>query len=499
MNDGPVHIQFVLVSHTNSGKTTLARTLLGLDIGEVRDAAHVTTMSESHTLLRSTCADTLSLWDTPGFGDSVRLLKRLGMSDNPLGWFLRELLDRYRDRSFWLSQQALRAARDSADVVLYLVNASEDPGDTGYLASEMGILEWLKKPVLVLLNQMGPPLPGPQAGREEERWRRHLKRYPMVRDVLALDAFARCWVHERVFYEAVAKLVDAPRSAGYARLLATWESNNQQRFADAMRLTSLLLVAAALDQQAFEPRKRSRIKSALQAVGLAEEDDEHRGKQAMNSLVERLDRNIGETTRQLLLLHKIEPGEAARINARVQKNFVVRAPVDKAQAGLLGAVISGAATGLTTDLVSGGLTMGAGALLGGVLGALTFAGAAWGFNSMTDRSQPSVRFTHEFMRELLASSILRYLTIAHFGRGRGNFEEGEAPAFWRQEVESAVAAEDDRLLHGWRTLPAETGLEGACDLLTPIVTRIATRTLGRLYPDAFRGKGPEWNATFPSG
>jgi len=491
MNDGPVHIQFVLVSHTNSGKTTLARTLLGLDVGDVRDAAHVTTMSESHTLLRSTFADTLSLWDTPGFGDSVRLLRRLGMSDNPVGWFLREVLDRYRDRSFWLSQQALRSARDCADVVLYLVNASEDPGDTGYLASEMKILEWLKKPVLVLLNQIGPPLPGPQAEREEERWRRHLEQYPTVRDVLALDAFARCWVHERVFYEAVAKLVDAPRSAGYARLLSTWERNNQQRFADAIRLTSSLLVGAALDHQAFEPPKKSRIKSALRAVGLAEEDDEQRRKQAMNALVDRLDRNIGKTTRQLLVLHRIEPGEAIRINARVQKNFVVRAPVDKAQAGLLGAVFSGAATGLTADLVSGGLTLGAGALLGGVLGALTFAGAAWGFNSMTDRNQPAVRFTHEFMRELLASSILRYLTIAHFGRGRGNFEEGEAPSFWCQEVESAVAAENDRLLDVWRTLPTQHGVDEACDLMTPIVSRIATRTLGRLYPDAFRGNGPK--------
>ena len=45
MNHSPVQIQFALISHTNNGKTTLARTLLGLDVGEVRDAAHVTLMS----------------------------------------------------------------------------------------------------------------------------------------------------------------------------------------------------------------------------------------------------------------------------------------------------------------------------------------------------------------------------------------------------------------------------------------------------------------------
>jgi hypothetical protein len=76
----PVDIQFALVSHTNNGKTTLARTLVGIDVGEVRDAAHVTVFAESHVLQNSAeQGDRLLLWDTPGFGDSVRLLKRLAM------------------------------------------------------------------------------------------------------------------------------------------------------------------------------------------------------------------------------------------------------------------------------------------------------------------------------------------------------------------------------------------------------------------------------------
>jgi peptide subunit release factor RF-3 len=35
-------VDLALVSHTNAGKTTLARTLLARDVGEVRDAPHVT-------------------------------------------------------------------------------------------------------------------------------------------------------------------------------------------------------------------------------------------------------------------------------------------------------------------------------------------------------------------------------------------------------------------------------------------------------------------------
>ena len=153
----PVQIQLALVSHTNNGKTTLAQTLLGMDVGEVRDAAHVTLSSDAHPLLATSAGDALLLWDTPGFGDSVRLLKRLGMADNPIGWFLREVLDRYRDRPFWLSQQALRTARDEADVVLYLVNSAENPGDAGYLAAEMKILQWLGKPATVCTHLPNPP------------------------------------------------------------------------------------------------------------------------------------------------------------------------------------------------------------------------------------------------------------------------------------------------------------------------------------------------------
>ena len=133
MNAPVVHVQFALISHTNNGKTTLARTLVGMDVGEVRDAAHVTVFAESHTLLVTPEGDSLQLWDTPGFGDSVRLLRRLAKTGNPIGWFLREVVDRYRDRTFWLSQNALRTAKDTADVVLYLVNSSEHPRDAGYL------------------------------------------------------------------------------------------------------------------------------------------------------------------------------------------------------------------------------------------------------------------------------------------------------------------------------------------------------------------------------
>ena len=477
-----VQIQFALISHTNNGKTTLARTLVGVDIGEVRDAAHVTIFAESHTLLTTPQGDSLQLWDTPGFGDSVRLLKRLGQSGNPVGWFLREVIDRYRDRPFWLSQQAMRTARESADLVLYLVNSSEDPRDTGYLPAEMKILEWLDKPVVVLLNQVGRPRPVGEEHAEQERWRQHLRQYPAVREVLALDAFARCWVHERVFYDTVGKLLDVSLQAGYARLFATWQARNTERYDRAVHLLAAQLSTAARDSERVVEEGKSMLKSALKVVGIGKNEEQQRQDRAMATLVARLNQRSIDSTRELLILHQLDPTDAGKINERVRESFAVRAPIDKAQAGLLGAMLSGAATGLSADVMAGGLTLGGGAIIGGVVGALTFAGAAWGFNASTDRNVAAVQFTDAFMRNLVIVGVLRYLAVAHFGRGRGNFVENEAPAFWQEEVEQVVSQHDAGLVELWKDVRREkVSITG--DRAALLIKQIISATLVRLYPD----------------
>jgi len=488
MSTAPVTIQLALVSHTNSGKTTLARTLLGADVGQVRDAAHVTVFAESHELMASPHGDRMVLWDTPGFGDSVRLMKRLALAGNPIGWFLREVLDRYRDRPFWLSQQALRAARDEADVVLYLVNSAENPADAGYIPAEMRILDWLGKPVLVLLNQMGPPRPAPDEQAELLRWKEHMLQFGQVREVLPLDAFARCWVHERVFYDAVGALLAPPQQEGYQRLFSAWEETNARRFRQAMAVTAQQLVDAAHDKQVVETVERGIIASALKIVGYGKGDDRKRQERAMNTLVARLNLSIGQATVNLLSLHRLDPCEAPKINARVSKNFVVLAPVDKGQAALLGAIVSGAATGLSADLAAGGLTLGTGALLGGVIGALTFAGAAWGFNIGMERDVPTITLSDDFLRTLLVSSVLRYLAVAHFGRGRGNFVESEAPPFWQQEVEQAVALRETEVSALWRTLREQE--DGDLAPASALVTAVTAHVLARLYPDGQAANPP---------
>jgi hypothetical protein len=244
-------INLSLISHTNAGKTTLVRTLLGRDVGEVRDAAHVTDVASGYVMLQDG-GDALMLWDTPGFGDTARLLGRLKLSGNPLGWLLTQVWDRWRERPLWSSQQAVRNARDQADVVLYLVNASEDPADAGYVPLELEILAWIGKPVVLLLNQMGPPRD--DGAEEEERWRSHLSSHAIVRGALTLDAFARCWVQEGALLRTVTALLPENKQTVCTKLSRVWQAKNLDRFHVSMGILAGELAAVATDSETLGPQ-----------------------------------------------------------------------------------------------------------------------------------------------------------------------------------------------------------------------------------------------------
>ena len=150
-------IALSLVAHTNVGKTTLARTLLGRDIGEVRNAEHVTHTAEKHVLveaLHGQVLERLELWDTPGFGDSELLAKRMSQAGNPIGWFLAEVWDRLQNRAFWYSQRRCGYfGRVGCGALPH--HASENPAEIAYLDAELKVLDLIGKPVVVLLNQVG--------------------------------------------------------------------------------------------------------------------------------------------------------------------------------------------------------------------------------------------------------------------------------------------------------------------------------------------------------
>jgi hypothetical protein len=468
-------ISLSLVSHTNVGKTTLARTLLARDVGEVRDEAHVTQAAEAQLLVESPQGDRLLLWDTPGFGDSLRLAKRMAQAGNPIGWFLTEVWDRWRDRGFWSSQRALKHVWEQCNVVLYLVDASQAPEDVGYLDAELQVLALTGKPAIALLNQLGEP-----GGEDEaliERWQRRLEGAPGVRAVLALDAFSRCWVQEGVLWQAVAPLLPAAQREAFDRLQAVWRERQLAIWRESMAELSRRLVRAALDTQLVEANGwrgsmklvGSRLGQALGLHDVAGQSDAPQ-QRAMAQLAERLDEDVQRSTDVLIKLHGLDGRAGDEVLAKLARHYAARMPIDEGKAALWGGALTGALAGLKADIATGGLTLGGGLLAGGVLGALAAAGAARGVNLVRGTAQPELRWDPKVLDALFANALLGYLAIAHHGRGRGAWVAQEPPAAWIEAVDAALvqhkAAGPSDVQHT---------VEAAC-----------ADVLARLYPQAGR-------------
>lgn len=488
MSDDARQVNLSLISHTNVGKTTLARTLLASNVGEVRDAPHVTALAEAHAMIETPEGDLMQLWDTPGLGDSARLAQRLKASGNPIGWFLSAVWDRWRDRPFWSSQQAIRNVRDHADVVLYLVNAAEDPANAGYVAPEMQILDWIGKPAIVLLNQVGEPRPRAVERAEEERWRAHLARHAVVRDVLTLDAFARCWVQEMVLLRAVGPaLPDAKRDA-FARLTAAWQARRMAEFGAAMDALAAQLARAACDREALDGEGvRAQLRELGTALGLAHGAAAPK-ERAMARLAERLDADIRATTDRLIEIHRLEGRASADVLTRLAGDFATEERLSEGKVAVLGGLVSGALTGLAADLAAGGLTFGAGLLTGGVLGALGAAGLARGYNLVRGTTESAVRWSDEFLDAFFASALLRYLAVAHYGRGRGEWARSEHPPFWKDEVAAVVNPRRGTLAAIWAERAGECDAAKLATRLRSGLDGAARELLERLYPGVLEAR-----------
>lgn len=464
MNAPRATVTLSLISHTNAGKTTLARTLLKRDVGEVRDEAHVTDISEAHVMIATPEGDRLLLWDTPGFGDSVRLLKRLRQAEhgNPIGWFLHQVWDRWTNRPLWCSQQAVKNVHDEADVVLYLVNAAERPSDARYVEVEMEILGFLQKPIIVLLNHVGQdPV---RIAAETEVWSRHLASMPLVRHVTSLDAYSRCWVQEDALLELIVDVLPDDRKSTGRALAAAWSNQNRETFDRSMQVLARHLARLAQDRERIPRAEGVRgllnLVTGRKAAGQAA---------ASRGLTARLNAETRLTFDELLRLHQLDGAAGAEIQAHLREAFVTGRGLDETASTVLGGLISGALTGLTADFLSGGLTFGGGAVAGAILGASGAKLLARGYNLINRDDHDLLRWSPDMLMSFVRLALLRYLAVAHYGRGRGSFADSAQPGAWpdalsaalaprSDDFEAALAAADERSLHRLLAASAESVL-----------------------------------------
>lgn len=363
----------------------------------------------------------------------------------------------------WFGRPALPAppsARDEGDVVLHVVRGPQD------VAAGTALLQWLDKPVLLVVD--GDP---------------GLLREPDgTAAVLSFDQFAQCWVQERTLLDAIGRCLPQYKAEGFARLVRAWEGRNQQQLRESMAVIARHLLRAA--RQTEEVGKAPR--SLVSMVKPGDRDaHERRTREAMAAVVARLQRSDADATCGLLRLHGIDGSSAGALNHRLEEKFVVQQAISAGQAGMAGAA-TGAAMGVSIDLLTAGLSLGLGALAGAVVG----GGAAWVATMWKNQATPAghtvVQLSDDMLQAMTEAGLLRYLAVIHFGRdGEEQGADASRPGC-RSEVVAEVERRSADLKEQWAAARAgEESLEPAA-ALAAMLEAIALGVLRRLYPAAPR-------------
>ena len=484
---GGPQIGIFLVAHTNVGKTTLLRTLLGQDVGDIEDAPDVTQATMAYDLIVDQHLGALRLWDTPGFGDSFRLAKRLRQEQRWIAWCVREIWDRVFHRKLWQCQRLALDLRARASVILYPVNLQERPFEAVYVAPELQVLAWVGKPVLALLNQGGPDGEVSQAERVAE-WRAHLANFAAVRGVANLDAYTRCWVQEVSLFNKIGQVLPDSTRPGYLQLAASLGQTYADRLDASVAAISDYLVHLAREKVELEAGWFDDIKdiwgTLRKSIPWGKSNSLSPLESAMQGLAQRYAEASKAVTDKLIAINRLDGEAAADIMHMANTKLVTDKPFDGATAAVLGGVMSGILTGLAADLLAGGMTLGTGALVGGVLGMTGGAALAAGYNVGTSKDKKVVAWSPGALTEAFEKSLMLYLAVAHFGRGQGQWRAREAPQAWRDAVRDTVSRSKEPLQAVWRSLATHPKTASAPDDCT-LQVRIAIRdVLLAIHPDS---------------
>jgi len=208
-------LRVAIVGHTNTGKTSLVRTLLrDENFGEIEDAAG-TTRSVERTAIYAADKEVLSLYDTPGLEDSSALLQALdnfsatmpGVSSAEL---LREFVAQADEHSEFDQENKVLLQALGSDVLLYIIDVREPL--LGKYRDEVSILGKCGKPIIPVFNFI--------ADHDEAlaRWREQMAEFNLHAalefDTVAFDFEAEKRLYQKLqsvqepHYEALQSLID---------------------------------------------------------------------------------------------------------------------------------------------------------------------------------------------------------------------------------------------------------------------------------------------------
>nr|WP_290428777.1 DUF3482 domain-containing protein [Ramlibacter aurantiacus] len=350
-----------------------------------------------------------------------------------------------RLRAWWEPPPLAVADASQADADLWLL-ALESPRQ---LSAFLPQLHALPRPVVVLHG----------ADETQVQDLRHAVEAARLQPVewLPLRDVAGCWAWEEPLRDAIARHLPAHKSAGGQRLLVAWTIHHDDRLALAMRLLAAPLLQAAREVQEVGS---GRLSLRRLVDGIEREAEQQARQQAMATLLSRLAPVQQDSWVQLHRLHGLDVPSGPVDTTLASTRFVVRQGVNASQAGMAGAA-SGAAAGVGIDLITGGLTLGAGAALGAMVG----GGAALVAAALKNRSAPGgatqVQLSEDMLQALCELALMQYLAVAM----REPLETSEPPAAWRSAVVAVVETRRSELRALWEraraTPPGDPEVAGA--------------------------------------
>ena len=462
----PARVQLCLYAQRGEDRAALLRVLLhrtngalpGIGLGR----------GQTHALMTGAAGEVLRLLDLQNVIDPSPLLLRAPLQATGWAGRLRDTVFGRPTEPLATADGGLRNAREDTDVVLHVVSDTADP------AAAALVLRWLGKPVLVLVNTRSTAMTNAE-------WAGLYGAAPAgsgaVAGVLGFDQFARCWAQEPALLDAVGRCLPAWKAAGFARLVMAWDQRNRTHLQQSMAIIGAHLLAAARQSEDVGTAPRSLVS----LVSPVERDaHERRSREAMATVVDRLQRSASEATASLLVLHGAPPTAAAGLNHRLEETFVLRDTISPAQAGMAGAA-TGAAMGVSIDLLTAGLTLGLAAAAGAVVGGGTAWVAAVWKNKATPAGTSVVQPGDAMLQALVEAALLRYLAVIHLGR-TGSSGAGAILPEWRGEVVAAVEGRSDDLKGQWAAARSGQNMVEPAAALVAMLESIALDVLKRLYP-----------------
>jgi hypothetical protein len=118
----------------------------------------------------------------------------------------------------------------------------------------------------------------------------------------------------------------------------------------------------------------------------------------------------------------------------------------------------------------------------GALGGYAFGGAY----KLATGGESGIQFQPAALDRLAREAVLRYLLVAHHGRGRGDYADLEYPALWAADVDAQLGLRREALQAVWRQ--AARGGRGSAgevaERLRPVLREFLRDLLRRRFPAA---------------